>query len=350
TRKEFTPPAELKVVKTAATPDGKDVDDSINYTITVENTGNVTVDSIVLTDTLTDLDGGSLTLTSGPTFKKTEKGGSAGPNNSNAGTLVPGEVATYEASFTITQAVIDAGGVSNTAIAKGKDPSDNDVSDDSDNGDETADDDGDNDPTKDPTKTPIDPAPSQTLEKEVTSKTGTAGTYALGDVVTYTITHTNTGNVTLNSVLIKDLKLTASTASGQTGSCAAVAPGATCVLVGTYTIQQADKDAGTFTNTASVTSTEIPTPLEDDNTIILQANENPTLSKALTSNADEDSSNSITVGDTLTYTVTLLNDGDVTLTDTVVSDDKITPSSKSCATVAVNATCVLVGTYSVTQA
>ena len=78
--------------------------------------------------------------------------------------------------------------------------------------------------------------------------------------------------------------------------------------------------------------------------------QNPPLSKALTSNADEDKTSTITVGDTLTYTVTLLNDGDVTLTDTTITDDKISPSSKSCSSVAVNGTCVLTGTYKVTQA
>ena len=78
--------------------------------------------------------------------------------------------------------------------------------------------------------------------------------------------------------------------------------------------------------------------------------QNPPLSKALTSNADEDKTSTITVGDTLTYTVTLLNDGDVTITDTTITDDKISPSSASCSSVAVNGTCVLTGTYKVTQA
>ena len=192
---------------------------------------------------------------------------------------------------------------------------------------------------------------AQTLAKVVTSKTGTAGAYAVGDVVTYTITQTNTGNVTLNNVVITDDEGHGkSTTSGKTGSCASVAPSATCVLEGTYTITQTEKDAGTFKNTASVKSTEIPTALETSNTITLAANAKPTLSKALTSNADEDKTSTITVGDTLTYTVTLLNDGDVTITDTTITDDKISPSSASCSSVAVNGTCVLTGTYKVTQA
>ena len=77
--------------------------------------------------------------------------------------LLSGETATYAATYVIEQAAIDAGGVSNTAIASGKDPSDNDVSDDSDNGDETQMMMG-IITTKDPTKTPFDRLPHRRLE------------------------------------------------------------------------------------------------------------------------------------------------------------------------------------------
>ncbi|WP_394331536.1 beta strand repeat-containing protein, partial [Psychroserpens damuponensis] len=42
--------------------------DTINYIITVENTGDVVLDGVTITDTLTDADGTVLTLTTGPTF------------------------------------------------------------------------------------------------------------------------------------------------------------------------------------------------------------------------------------------------------------------------------------------
>ena len=75
----------------------------------------MTVDSIALDDTLTDLDGVVLALSSGPTFVSTD-------GDSAEGTLVPGETATYTASFTITQSEVDAGGVRNTVTAEGTDP------------------------------------------------------------------------------------------------------------------------------------------------------------------------------------------------------------------------------------
>ncbi len=74
------------------------------------------------------------------------------------------------------------------------------------------------------------------------------------------------------------------------------------------------------------------------------------IAKALTSNADEDGSGDVSVGDTLSYSVTATNTGLVPLTDVVVTDDLISPSSTTCATVVVGATCLLTGTYVVTAA
>ena len=284
------------------------VGDTLTYTITLLNDGDVTITDTTITDD------------------------KISPSSASCSSVAVNGTCVLTGTVKVTQADVDAGKVVNNAASTSKNP-----------GGDTL--------TREASNTEtITQSAAQTLAKVVTSKTGTAGAYAVGDVVTYTITQTNTGNVTLNNVVITDDKVTKSTTSGETGSCASVAPSATCILVGTYTITQTEKDAGTFKNTASVKSTEIPTALEASNTITLAANAKPTLSKALTSNADEDKTSTITVGDTLTYTVTLLNDGDVTITDTTITDDKISPSSASCSSVAVNGTCVLTGTYKVTQA
>ena len=76
------------------------------------------------------------------------------------------------------------------------------------------------------------------------------------------------------------------------------------------------------------------------------------LTKTLTSNADGDSSSSVTVGDVLTYTITATNDGNVSQTDVVVSDPLLDApnDTTTCPTVAVNGTCVLTGTHTVTAA
>ncbi|WP_152604767.1 DUF7507 domain-containing protein, partial [Psychroserpens jangbogonensis] len=114
--------------------------DVINYTITVENTGNVTLTNVGLVDTLTNLDGTVLTVT-GPTFDSSDQG-------SLEGILLVNEIATYLASYTITQADVDAGGVSNTVLADGDSPAGTNVTDESDDPNDTddVDPDGDGDP------------------------------------------------------------------------------------------------------------------------------------------------------------------------------------------------------------
>ncbi|MCB1418673.1 MAG: hypothetical protein KDJ74_06605, partial [Notoacmeibacter sp.] len=126
-----------------------DADDVVSYTITVANTGNTTLTSVGIdSDTLTRVGGTALTLTSGPTF--VSNSGASAP-----GTLVPGEVATFTASYTLVQADVDAGGVSNTATAIGTPPSGPDVTDVSDNGIDT-----DGNTTDDPTVTSVTAAPA----------------------------------------------------------------------------------------------------------------------------------------------------------------------------------------------
>ena len=68
---------ELTVTKTALST-GYGVGDVITYTILVTNTGNVTVDTIELTDTFTDAQGAALTLTTDPVFGGTTKDNNPG--------------------------------------------------------------------------------------------------------------------------------------------------------------------------------------------------------------------------------------------------------------------------------
>ena len=118
----------LNVTKTAEFF-GKEVGDTINYTITVENTGNVVITSISLVDVFTNNNGVELTLTQNPTFNGANMG-------SLEGTLLLGETATYTASFTITQTAYNSGGVVNIAQVFGTAPNGDSVEDTSDDGDD----------------------------------------------------------------------------------------------------------------------------------------------------------------------------------------------------------------------
>ena len=109
----------------------------------------------------------------------------------------------------------------------------------------------------------------------------------------------------------------------------------------------AEANAGQVVNTAEVVSTEVPGPTATP-PVTTPVETDPALSivkSAATLKTDADSSTDITLGDTLEYTITATNDGNVTLNNVVVSDAQITPNSNTCATVAPGATCVLTGDH-----
>ena len=100
----------LELTKTFTTTDNNsngqvDLGDTINYTITAENKGNVILTGLTLTDTLTDLLSNTLTLTSGPTYSSSTDG------STSQGTITMGETETYLATFVVSQAAMDAGAV-----------------------------------------------------------------------------------------------------------------------------------------------------------------------------------------------------------------------------------------------
>jgi len=135
----------------------------------------------------------------------------------------------------------------------------------------------------------------------------------------------------------------------NSNTCATLAPGASCVLTGTHTVTLAEANAGQVVNTGTGDSDQTD-PDTDTETVIV--NQDPALNtvKAYVSFVDNDASGDITLGDVLTYTVTVTNTGNVTLTNVTVSDPLLTPNSTTCATLAPGATCVLTGTHTVTLA
>src|SRR5690606_6072153 len=86
---------------------------TIEYTFTVTNTGNVTLTGVAVEDSETNFTGTGDDLVI------------AFVSNSGAsaeGTLAPGELAVYMATYLLTQADKDAGGIENLATATGTPP------------------------------------------------------------------------------------------------------------------------------------------------------------------------------------------------------------------------------------
>ncbi|MBK9335063.1 MAG: DUF11 domain-containing protein [Lewinellaceae bacterium] len=229
-----SPMPQLSVLKTDQLDLGPnnflDVGDVINYTVTVTNTGNVTVNNIAMTDVLT---GGLSCIPAEPI------------------TLAPGQSATCTASYMVTQSDINAGFVLNTATATGQDPNGDPVTDTSDDPDDPTDTDPDMDGNPDdPTNTPLPQLPKLLVSKTDALDLGNDGLLNAGDMINYTITVTNAGNMPVSGINLSD-------PNADPGSITCpltdLAPGQSMVCSATHTITSTDIDNGFVLNTATAT-------------------------------------------------------------------------------------------------
>ena len=296
----------LEVAKTATPSSDVAAGDRVTYRFTVTNTGNVTLAPVTITDPQLGLD--------------------AEPC---ADSLAPGASVECDtaAEYTVSQADVDAGGVTNTVVASGTPQSGGAVT------------------AQGQAVVTTDGEAGLTLDKIADPSTGVE----VGEAVTYTFTVTNTGDVTLAPVTITDARL------GITGQpcVASLAPKATatCTTTGTHTITQADVDAGQYVNTATATGTPpaggAPVTGEDTETVTL------TGEAALLLTKTADLPEGRYAGGVVNYTFTVENTGTVTLAPVTVSDPTLgIPDSPCVDSLAPGdrATCSTTGRYTLTQA
>ncbi|MEQ6204566.1 hypothetical protein ABMC88_16115 [Sulfitobacter sp. HNIBRBA2951] len=323
----------VRTVKTAtpilSTP--VQVGDVINYTIALANTGNVTLTAPAIVDTFEDANGNPLSLTIAPAYD-------SGDLNSD-GELDVGETWIYLAQFVLTQPAIDAGGVANSAVGSAVDPETNTVSD-------ASDDTVDNPADQDPTVTELDAAPAVGLVKTSVLDLGADGVATVGDEITYTFTLTNEGNVSVYDPVISETVFSGTgTLPAPTLQSGGVAigggaaldlpvAGAAMVYTSLYALTQADIDAGVISNEA-LASGGLPgggsVSDPSDDATAGAGNDDPTVtaipadpSLVVTKVADTSGLQSPVVpGNTITFVITALNDGNVSL-DNVVLDDTFT--------------------------
>jgi uncharacterized repeat protein (TIGR01451 family) len=292
-----------------------DAGDTVTYTYAVVNSGNVALSGLTVDDDR---------MTTGilPSC----------PGGTNViASLNTGLQQTCTATYTLTQADLDAGTVSSTGT----------VIDDGATGGVLSD--------SDSTTVLVTQVNSISTVKSVTSITDSdADSHdTAGDVVHYSVVTTNTGTTTVSTVSISD------PLTSGVQNCAALTPGATCTLITSYTLAQADVDAGSVTNTATATaSAPGSTPLTSSHTITTSLSSlaaNLVLTKHLTGTQDLDNSGARSSGDVLTFTITAKNTGNKTATNVVVTDI-LTNATQSCTSLAPAADCVLVTTHTITNA
>ncbi len=314
-----------------------DAGDTIEYTLSVTNSGNVSVTGANVTDTKLGLAAAAVT-----------------PAN-----LAPGATGSLTSVYTILQLDVDAGGIENTATGSATPPnlpdgtpatpitdtSDTDV-----DGDgvvvpnnetvetplldgTTPGDGTDNDPTV----SLIDRLPEIILLKE--GLVASDGAYdTVGEQISYQITVTNSGNVTLSDILVTDPN--ADTGSITPATIATLAPGTSTIVTATHTITLQDLNTGSVTNTAQVTSDDpVGNPITDDSddpntpapddATVTPIDQNPSIVITKIDNPAADGSYN-TLGELITYTIDITNDGNVTLINATITDpnaDTVVPGT-----------------------
>ncbi|WP_165314359.1 DUF7507 domain-containing protein [Agromyces protaetiae] len=257
----------------------------VDFSATIENTGNVTLTGVVLSDPL--VPPGDISY--------------EWPDPASPGVLAPGEFATASAPYPITQADIDSGRVVNTATVDAS--------------------------------TSLG-APVHAVSNEETVVIGQTAAIrivksavlppvrSLGEVGTaipYEFEITNTGNLVLENVTAADPILGTLVYGEWPGAAGRLEPGQSVTATGSVAITQADLDRGSIENTATATGTPtVPAdaPTAQSNTVTVVLPSSPAIGLEKTGSVAEP----VATGSTVDYVFTITNPGNLTLTGVEVSD------------------------------
>ena len=288
--------------------------ETIAYKITATNDGNLTLTNVIVEDTLT---------------------GNVEEKAWTIDSLAPGESKEFTAEYVVTEADILAGKVVNVATAKGTSP-------DPENPDVPV--------TPGEKEDPTEPKNGHlVIAKTTTSTPKNGSSYALGETITYKITAKNDGNLTLTNVIVEDA-LTGN-AGEKAWTIESLAPGESKEFTAEYVVTEADILAGKVVNVATAKGTS-PDPEDPDVPVVPGEKEDPTEKKApslFVEKTAEQKDGGYLLGDVITYTIRVVNNGNVTLSDVSVVDEK-TGLKEIIGTMKVGETKEVTTTYTVTEA
>jgi uncharacterized repeat protein (TIGR01451 family) len=234
--------------------------------------------------------------------------GSNDGDTNHDGVLNVGETWQFSVSYTVTQADIDNGGVFNPALTH-----DNTATGGT----------GELATSVASASVLIDQNPHVTLLKSATVPGGTAN--GAGEVIDYTISVTNDGNMTLTTPVVSDPSISnlAAVLSGgfNTGDVdhdGKIDLGETWQYTGSHTVTQAEMDAGgSISNTASITTGQ---GAADSDTASITVEQTPHVVLDKTATVPGGTADA---GEVISYAISVSNDGNVTLTTPVVNDPSV---------------------------
>ena len=305
--------------------------DVVNYTIQVNNTGNVALSNVVVTDPLI-------------TVNAVEAGGFNVGDTDMDGLLDVDETWQYEGSYTVQQSDIDNNGIDEFGVGDNDGDIDNvaDVTAQDPEGTVVMDD--------DPADVALLGPPAIEIVKDVDFITnpdlsdGGGVADEAGDVITYAITVNNIGAVRLFDVVVTDPLITVEAVEvggfnvGDLNMDGILDLDESWQYTGTYTVTQDDLDDngidengvvdndGDIDNVATVNAVDlIDRPVEDSDEAVVPLDLNPEIAidKEILNVTDTDMDGFVDAGDIINYTVEVSNAGNVSLTNVQVSDPLI---------------------------
>ncbi|MEP6632674.1 MAG: OmpA family protein, partial [Luteimonas sp.] len=266
--------------------------DTLTYTVTVTNTGNVPLNNIVINDTRIT------------------------PSSVTCASVIPNGTCVLTGAYVVSQADVDAGTIVNTAgIVTQAPPGGPPLP-------PQACPAGSTDPRCAPSvSTPVVQRPAIATAKTATLTTdnGTPGAGNAGDVITYTVTVANTGNVTLLNLVVTD---SFEGGAPTTLACSPItlAPGASATCASyTHTITQAEVDAGgTLDNSATATaqSSGGAQTVSGTSSATVTLDAVPTTVRITKTATPHD----VKIGDLVRYTLIIENTGAVNVVDASIVD------------------------------
>ena len=308
---------DLAMTKTASPTTVTAAGETVTYSHVVTNTGNTTMSNIRVTETQFSGSGTPPTVTCPVT------------------TLAPGESTTCTGTYTVTQADVDAGSITNEAFATGAPPN------------------GSAEIASAPSAAAVNATPTAGLELVKSADPATVA--AAGQTVTYSYAITNAGTGTLTGISATDTAFTGTgTPPAVTCPVTTLAPGESTTCTGTYTVTQADIDAGAVIDTGQASGTAADGSTVASNHSTAAVNAAPASALTLVKTA---APGTVTAaGQQVTYSYAITNSGNRTLTGISATDTDFTgtgtPPSPTCpvTTLAPGESTVCTGTYTVTQA
>lgn len=294
--------------------------DEVTYTFAITNDGNVPLTMVTLADPMEGLSPLACLRADDSIFEN------------GTDSMAVAEVVTCSATYTVTADDVANEVIENLATVTGTPP----------NGPEVE--------AEDPEDVPVvelpDPSIDLIKDHEISIDADMYGgdNATEGDEITYTFTITNDGNVDLTMVTLSDPMQGLSALSCQRADDSVFENGTSSMVVAevvtcsaTYTVTADDVANGVIENLATVTGTpptgpEVEAEDPEDVPVVITPDPSIDLDKthAITNDADGSGGPEATLGDEITYSFTITNDGNVALSPVLLSDPLPGLSDISC--------------------